>query len=105
MLMFTLGILDALVVALCLLSLAHHIIVTLYSLLSVKAYCSINESKKPLIITLDVSIRSIKDVVKVFFSLFLYPLNRIALIELSIMSPLFALVVTNGRRGGCKGLQ
>ncbi|XP_009390134.2 U-box domain-containing protein 15-like [Musa acuminata AAA Group] len=101
-LMCTPSILDSLNVALDLLSpvVAQHGVVTLYSLLSIEAYRSIIGSKKPLVIALmdllgtppSTPTRSIKDVLKALFSLTLYLLNSIALIELGIMSPLFLVV-------------
>ncbi|XP_009408734.2 uncharacterized protein LOC103991098 [Musa acuminata AAA Group] len=64
-------------------------------------------SKKPLITTLvdlldaldDVSFTSMKDMLKLLFSLVLYSLNNTALIELGIMPPHFAPMVKDGRRG------
>ncbi|XP_065049846.1 uncharacterized protein LOC135679792 [Musa acuminata AAA Group] len=64
-----------------------------------------HSSKKSLIVTLvdllgipNASTRFIKDAFESLFSLALYSLNRIALIELGIMLPLFALVVKDGGR-------
>ncbi|XP_065009038.1 uncharacterized protein LOC135639171 [Musa acuminata AAA Group] len=48
---------------------------------------------------LDVSTRSIKDMLKAFFVLALYMLNCTALIELGVVPPLFSLVVKDGWRG------
>ncbi|THU74508.1 hypothetical protein C4D60_Mb04t34110 [Musa balbisiana] len=100
--MCTLGILNAFVVTLRLLSPTA----ILHSLLSIKVYRSIIESNKPLITTLvdllgasDVSTRSIKDILKAHFGLIVYPLNYTALVELGIMLPLFTLVVKDKRKG------
>ncbi|RWW30078.1 hypothetical protein GW17_00005366 [Ensete ventricosum] len=102
-LMFTLGILDALTVALHLLSpiAAEHAATTLYGLLFLKAYYSIIKSKKPLVTTLadlldtpNVPTKSIKDMLKA-----LYPLNHMDLVELGIMLPLFTLVVKDRHKG------
>ncbi|URE49599.1 U-box domain-containing protein [Musa troglodytarum] len=82
-----------------------HVVATLYNLLSVEAYRSI-ESKKLLIVTLvdlldapNALIRSIKDTLKALFGLVLYMLNCIALVKLYAMSPLFTLVVKDKWRG------
>ncbi|URD88001.1 U-box domain-containing protein [Musa troglodytarum] len=105
--MCTPGILDSLVVALRLLSSAttQHIIVTLYSRLFVKAYCSIIKSKKPLIVALvdrlgtpSALTKFINDVLKAFFNLTLYLVNRTTLIKLSIVLPLFVLIVKDKQR-------
>ncbi|CAL9772632.1 unnamed protein product [Musa acuminata subsp. burmannicoides] len=63
-------------------------------------------SNKPLIATLvdlldalDVSFTSIKDMLKLLFSLVLDSLNNTALVELGIVPPLFEMVVKDGRRG------
>lgn len=78
----------------------------LYSFLSIEVYRSIIGSKKSLIVALvdllsasGTSTRSIKDALKALFSLDLYPLNRTTLVELSVVLPLFALVVKDGRKG------
>ncbi|CAL9194927.1 unnamed protein product [Musa hybrid cultivar] len=62
-------------------------------------------SNKPLIATLvdlldalDMSFTSIKDMLKLLFSLILYSLNNTALVELGIMPPLFTPMVKDGRR-------
>ncbi|CAL9125027.1 unnamed protein product [Musa acuminata var. zebrina] len=62
-------------------------------------------SNKPLIATLmdlldalDMSFTSIKDMLKLLFSLVFYSLNNTALVELGIMPPLFAPMVKDGRR-------
>lgn len=100
--MCTLGILNAFVVALRLLSPTA----TFYSLLSIKVYRSIIESNKPPITTLvdvlgasDVPTKFIKDILKAHFGLIVYPLNHTALVELGIVPPLFTLVVKDERKG------
>ncbi|RWW14608.1 hypothetical protein GW17_00021608 [Ensete ventricosum] len=50
-------------------------------------------------VALDMPTRSIKDVLKALFGLGLYLLDRIIVVELSVVPPLFALVVKDERRG------
>ncbi|RWW00108.1 hypothetical protein GW17_00036945 [Ensete ventricosum] len=106
------GILDALIVALHLLSplVIQHITAALYNLLSIKMYRSIIAPKKPLIVVLvdlpntpGMLTRSIKDALKALFGLAIYPLNYIAIVELGIVSPLFTLWRRTSGGEGCKG--
>ncbi|RZC79031.1 hypothetical protein C5167_003236 [Papaver somniferum] len=79
---------------------------TLYSLLVVDQYRPIIGAKRDIVFALIDIIknpnsppRSIKDALKALFGISLYPLNRSTMIDLGVISALFALVVKDGRIG------